>query len=84
MPTDSRDLYAVLGVHPTATEAEIKAAYRQLAKAYHPDLNQGDATKALVFSTIKAAYEVLGNPKKRQDYHYARYFTTLKETTFQQ
>lgn len=80
MSTDSRDLYVVLGVHPTATEAEIKAAYRQLAKTYHPDLNQGDAAKALVFSIIKAAYEVLGNPQKRQDYHYARYFTLLKET----
>lgn len=51
--------YLVLGVSPDATKAEIRKAYRRLAKRYHPDLNGGDADAAERFKEVQAAYEAL-------------------------
>ncbi|GIW09726.1 MAG: molecular chaperone DnaJ [Dehalococcoidia bacterium] len=64
----SRDYYEILGVPRTATEKEIKAAFRKLARKYHPDLNPGDKTAEERFKEINEAYEVLSNPESRKKY----------------
>lgn len=63
---DTRSPYDVLGVARTATAAEIKKAYRQLAKKLHPDLNPGDAAKQERFKEVSAAYDLLGDEAKRR------------------
>ena len=63
-----KDYYATLGVDKTATDAEIKRAYRKLARKYHPDLNPGDKTAEAKFKEINEANEVLGDPEKRKKY----------------
>jgi DnaJ-class molecular chaperone len=68
MTTQFRDYYAVLGVARTATEDEIKKAYRRLARKYHPDVNPGDATAEEKFKEVREAYDVLSDPDKRQRY----------------
>ena len=62
-----KDFYETLGVSKTATDAEIKSAYRKLAKKYHPDLNK-EAGAAEKFKEIGEAYEVLSDPNKRRMY----------------
>ncbi|MDO4161617.1 MAG: J domain-containing protein [Pseudomonadota bacterium] len=64
----SRNLYDVLGVGKTASESEIKAAYRKLARQYHPDLNKDDKTAADKFKEISNAYDIIGNAEKRKKY----------------
>jgi DnaJ-class molecular chaperone len=66
--TRPRDYYEVLGVPRTATEKEIKAAFRKLARQHHPDVNPGDSTAAERFKEINEAREVLGDPEKRRLY----------------
>ncbi len=63
-----KDYYATLGVGKTATEKEIKQAYRKLARKHHPDLNPGDKNAEARFKAINEAYEVLGDPDKRRRY----------------
>lgn len=63
-----RDYYQVLGIPRTATEQEIKRAYRKLARQYHPDLNQGDKQAEVRFKELNEAYEVLSDPEKRSRY----------------
>jgi curved DNA-binding protein len=65
---DYRDYYQTLGVARTASEAEIKKAYRKLAMKYHPDRNRGKPEAEEKFKTINEAYEVLSDPKKRAIY----------------
>ena len=68
MAQEKRDYYEVLGVSKTATEAEIKKAYRKLAMKYHPDYNPGDKEAEEKFKEINEAHEVLSDPEKRQKY----------------
>ena len=63
-----KNLYDVLGVAKTATEAEIKSQYRKLARKYHPDLNKDDKNAAEKFKEVSAAYDILGDKDKRQKY----------------
>ena len=58
-----RDCYEVLGVGRTASEKEIKSAYRKLAKKYHPDANQNDKTAEDKFKELSEAYEILKDPE---------------------
>lgn len=62
------DYYKVLNVSSKATNAEIKSAYRRLARKFHPDLNGGTDQTSEKFNTIKQAYEVLSNPRDRAFY----------------
>ena len=66
---DKRDYYEVLGVSKTATDEEIKKAYRKLAKKYHPDANPDNKKEAEAkFKELNEAYEVLSDKQKRQNY----------------
>ena len=65
---DKRDYYEVLGVSKGASEDEIKKAYRQAAKKYHPDLNPGDKEAEVHFKEVNEAYEVLSDPQKKARY----------------
>ncbi|HEY4709217.1 MAG TPA: molecular chaperone DnaJ [Candidatus Acidoferrales bacterium] len=69
MPTTSKtDYYELLGVPRKAAVKDIRAAYRKLARKYHPDLNPGDKSAEEKFKQIQEAYEVLSDAKKRQMY----------------
>jgi DnaJ-class molecular chaperone len=63
-----KDYYATLGVAKSATDKEIKQAYRKLARKHHPDVNPGDKQAELRFKEINEAYEVLGDGAKRKKY----------------
>jgi molecular chaperone DnaJ len=64
----AKDFYQTLGVPRDAAVADIKKAYRKLARKYHPDLNPGDKTAEARFKEIQEAYAVLSDPKKRAQY----------------
>ena len=66
--TDFKDYYATLGVSKTASQEEIKQAYRKLARKYHPDLNPGNKEAEARFKEINEAQEVLSDSEKRQKY----------------
>ncbi len=68
MAETKRDYYEVLGVSKTATDAELKKAYRQLAKKYHPDINPGDKEAEAKFKEASEAYAILSDPEKRRQY----------------
>ena len=62
------DLYSLLGLAPGATSADIKRAYRRLARRYHPDINPGDRAAETLFRRISDAYETLVDPERRRAY----------------
>lgn len=67
-----KDLYKILGVAEDASAADIKKAYRELAKKLHPDRTGGDKSKEQRFKELGAAYEVLSDPKRREQYDLMR------------
>src|SRR5437899_13030058 len=69
MPTASKtDYYELLGVARKASAKDIRAAFRKLARKYHPDLNPGDKASEEKFKQLQEAYDVLSDSKKRQMY----------------
>src|ERR1700704_6364305 len=68
MAVQFRDYYETLGVSKTATDDEIKRAFRKLARKHHPDVNKDKATAEEKFKQLNEAYEVLGDPAKRKKY----------------
>ena len=60
---DKRDYYEVLGVGKSASDSELKSAYRKLAKKYHPDTNPGDKEAEVKFKEASEAYAVLSDPE---------------------
>jgi len=65
---DFKDYYATLGISKTASEKEVKQAFRKLARKHHPDVNPGDKAAESKFKEINEAYEVIGDPDKRRKY----------------
>jgi len=68
MAVQFRDYYETLGVSKTATDDEIKRAFRKLARKHHPDVNKDKAAAEEKFKQLNEAYEVLGDPEKRKKY----------------
>ena len=68
MAESKRDFYEVLGIEKSASDDDIKRAYRQAAKKYHPDLHPGDAGAEAKFKEVNEAYEVLSDKEKRARY----------------
>src|SRR5215468_4728817 len=68
MPVQFRDYYETLGVPKTATEDEIRSAFRKLARKFHPDVAKDKKEAEEKFKEINEAYEVLGDPEKRRKY----------------
>ena len=65
---DYKDYYKILGVERSASEKEVKEAFRRLARKHHPDVNPGDKSAEERFKEINEAYEVLSDAEKRRKY----------------
>ena len=74
------DYYTVLGVESSASEEDIKKAYRAKALQYHPDKNQGDTAAEEMFKQVNEAYSVLSDPQKRTRYDNSRFFSQYDRT----
>src|SRR5258708_21840540 len=75
MPTTAKqDYYELLGVARKAGAKDIRAAFRKLARKYHPDLNPGDKSAEEQFKKLQEAYDVLSDSKKRQGYDQYGFF----------
>ncbi len=70
-----KDYYKILNVPTNADATQIRKAFRTLALKYHPDKTQGDKHKEALFREVQEAYDVLSNPKSREEYHYKRWYT---------
>src|SRR5690242_5223053 len=68
MAVDYKDYYSTLGVDRTASEQDIRKAFRKLARQYHPDVNPDNKEAEAKFKEINEAYEVLSDPEKRRRY----------------
>ena len=68
----NQDFYKVLGVAEDASDADIKKAYRKLARKYHPDQHPGDAEAERKFKEVAEAYDVLSDKKDREEYDQIR------------
>ena len=68
----AKNYYEMLGVTKTATDEELKSAFRKLARQYHPDLHPGDEVAANKFKEVNEAYETLSDPQKRAEYDAAQ------------
>ncbi|MCH5157613.1 MAG: molecular chaperone DnaJ [Clostridiales bacterium] len=68
----AKNYYEILGVSKTASDDELKSAFRKLARQYHPDLHPGDEAAANKFKEINEAYETLSDPQKRSEYDNAQ------------
>src|SRR6201993_5043416 len=66
MATQTKDYYAALGVKKTASAADIRKAFRKLARKYHPDVNPGDRKAEEKFKELSEANDALSDPKKRK------------------
>jgi molecular chaperone DnaJ len=75
MATSTQDYYGNLGVSRSATQEEIRKAYRKLARKHHPDLNPGDKAAEERFKRVQEAYDVLSDAKKRQMYDQVGYYS---------
>src|SRR5581483_9377998 len=75
MATQTKDYYATLGVKKTASEDEIRKAFRKLARKYHPDVNPGDKKAEEKFKEISEANDVLSDPKKRKIYDQVGFYS---------
>jgi len=73
-----KNYYIILGVGTTATANEIKAAYRELAKKYHPDKNHDNKSAEEYFKEIQQAYSILSNPEKRKKYDLIFFYGTTQ------
>lgn len=68
MSKEKKDCYKVLGINKTATEKEIKKAYKKLAMKYHPDRNPDNVAAEESFKEVKSAYEILSNAESKEQY----------------
>lgn len=81
--TDFKDYYSILGISKTASQEEIKQAFRKLARKYHPDVNPGNQQAEAKFKEVNEAYEVLSDPDKRKKYdQYGQYWKQVGEGGF--
>lgn len=67
-----RSFYEVLGVEPSATQAQVRSAYRRLAREWHPDINRHSREAERNFKRLNRAYETLGDPERREAYDHRR------------
>jgi len=74
------DLYVVLGIRRGASDAEIRRAYRRLARQYHPDINPGDREAAARFHDISRAYETLADPDRRHQQEFLQKLSDPPQT----
>lgn len=69
-----KDYYKILELPTTASQQDIKRSFRRLAQQYHPDKNDGSNMATARFREVQEAYKVLSDPKKREAYHYQRWY----------
>lgn len=76
------DFYKILNIAPSASFEEIRSAYRNLARKYHPDLNSGNPHSEEMFKLINVAYEVLKDPEQRKKFDFLRAYGVQFQNPF--